>query len=567
MARYRWNPLPDPPAEPIRRLIEDGFPPLVARVLVQRGFDEPDSIDRLLNPRLADLPSPEVMAGLSRAVEIILDSIDRRRPIWVYGDYDVDGTTATSLLADFFRRVGYPISWFIPSRKEHGYGFHPALVDELADKGCGLIITVDTGITGHEACVRAKERGVAVIVTDHHEVGGGLPPADAVINPKQEGCRFGDGHLTGVGLAFFLAAGVRAALAERGDVHRSAVDIRSLLDLVALGTIADMAPITGINRPLVAAGLKSLAGEARAGIKALKSVAGMAGRAMEYGSVSFGLAPRLNAAGRLSDAGLVVKLLTTDDPAEARAISKTLDEHNARRQDIEEDITRRARQMVLDNPRASQLYTLVLAGEGWHEGVIGIVAGRILEEFYRPTVILSFSGDRGKGSARSVRGFDLHGALAACSETLIQFGGHPMAAGLTVERRRLLDFMTAFETHARSALRPLDLEPVLDIAGECDLSEIDERTAMRIEQLAPFGVGHAMPIFATRRVRVVYRSVVKERHLRLRLQSGNAVYTAMGWRMAERFGEIRDHIDVAFQMGLNVYQGRREVQLTIRDIS
>ncbi|MCL4232966.1 MAG: single-stranded-DNA-specific exonuclease RecJ [Deltaproteobacteria bacterium] len=566
MARPRWKILPAPPDALVRKLVEDGFPPLAATVLAQRGYSDPDAIADYLQPRLSSLPSPDALAGLGSASLLIADAIQSGRRICVYGDYDVDGTTATSLLVDFITRAGFPIEYLIPNRFESGYGFHAHLVEDLAARGIGLVITVDTGITGHEACARARKLGVRTIITDHHEIGDALPDADAIINPHQAGCEFGDHHLTGVGLAFFLAAGVRAELDRRGMARRDDLDLRPMLDLVALGTIADMAPVNGINRPLVSTGLRLLGEETRLGIKALKAAAGMAGKSMEYGSVSFGLAPRLNAAGRMAHAGEVVRLLTTEDPEIANAIAKDLDAENARRQQVEHAIHEQARKQVLANPHGDKLRSLVLAGENWHAGVIGIVAGRVLEEFYRPCIVIAFDGDVGKGSGRSVRGFDLHAALAACAPHLIQFGGHRMAAGLSVERARLFDFMSAFERYARANLRDEDLVPELDIVAECRIGDIDERTAARIEAMAPFGIGNPMPVFAARNVRVIDKRLMKEQHLRLRLADGAKVVTAMGWRMADRFGEIGDSADVAFQIGFNTWNGRRELQLTIKDI-
>ncbi len=566
MARPRWKTLPTPPDDVVRRLVEDGYPTLAAIVLAQRGYTDPEQIADYLQPRLASLPSADALSGLGAASTLIADAVTSGRPICVYGDYDVDGTTATSLLVDFFARAGFPIEYLIPNRFESGYGFHAHLVEDLAARGIGLVITVDTGITGHDACERARELGVQTIITDHHEIGDALPLADAIINPHQPGCEFGDHHLTGVGLAFFLAAGVRAELERRGLARRDDLDLRPLLDLVALGTIADMAPVNGINRPLVATGLRLLGEETRLGIKALKAAAGMAGKSMEYGSVSFGLAPRLNAAGRMAHAGEVVRLLTTSDPETATAIAKELDAENTRRQQVEHAIHEQARQKVVANPHADKLRTLVLAGENWHAGVIGIVAGRILEEFYRPSIVIAFDGDVGKGSGRSVRGFDLHAALASCAKHLIQFGGHRMAAGLTVARAKLFDFMTAFEQYARANLRDEDLVPELEIAAECRIGDLDERTAARIAAMAPFGIGNPMPVFATRGARVIDKRVMKEQHLRLRLADGAKVVTAMGWRMADRFGEIGDTADVAFQVGFNTWNGRRELQLTIKDI-
>ncbi|MCB9476747.1 MAG: single-stranded-DNA-specific exonuclease RecJ [Deltaproteobacteria bacterium] len=566
MPRRRWIELDAPPEADVRRLADAlDLSEIVAHVLAQRGLTDVDEADRFLHPKLADLPHPDGMVGMDAAVRVIVGAVERGETICVYGDYDVDGITATSLLLDFFRRIDQPAFYFVPDRVEHGYGFHPEVVDQIAARGAKLIITVDTGITAHEACAEAKRRGLAVVITDHHELPETLPDADAIINPHQPGCAFEVEQLTGVGLAFFLSAALRAELDKRGRVRRGSVDVRDFLDLAALGTIADMAPVTGANRALVAAGLERLTTAARTGVAALKEVAGIGNRPVDYYGASFTLNPRLNAAGRMANAAIAVELMTTDDPMLARRNAKEIDDRNAERQETENRILQAARRMVASNPHADKLRSLVLYGDDWHPGVIGIVASRIIEEFYRPTVVISMDGRVGKGSGRSIDGFNLFDALVACRHTLVQFGGHAFAAGLSVDRAKLPEFMTAFEKHARATLRDDDLQPRLKIAAVVDPASWDLRTAGQIVSMAPFGIGNPQPVFASKRAKVLYKTTLKEKHLKLRIEAGGQVISALGWRMGDRFDEVGEAIDIAYTVGISDFRGEREVQLTLKD--
>ncbi len=557
----------EPDANAIRLICDrTGLSRLAATVLANRGILDPREIEAFRNPRLADLPTFEIMAGIAEAVSVITDAVESGDPICVYGDYDADGVTATSVLLEFFQSAGHPVRYFTPDRADHGYGFHPEVVESLAAEGVRLIITVDLGISGHEACLTARRLGVKVVVTDHHEIAETLPDADAVVNPHLEHCGFHGEDLTGVGIAFFLAGALRAEFDQRKIASRADVDLKKLLDLVAIGSIADIAPVTGVNRSLIKTGLDVLSREDRPGIAALKKVGGISGRPVNYGNVAFNIAPRINAAGRMSSGATAVELFTTQDPAAAQSLAAELDAFNEKRKEIEGEIHKTARKMVMENPHLDKLKTLVLVGRGWNQGVIGIVAGRIQEEFYRPTIVISLDGDVGRGSGRSVSGFDLHEALTACSRHLTGFGGHRQAAGMTIRAEEIEPFMVAFETWARKKIKPEMTVKSIHLDAWCELADLDEQSVAQIDSFAPFGAGNPKPVFALKKVRVIFKSLIKDEHLKLRLAAGQAVVTAIGWRMAKRFKEVGDYVDVAFNVEMNEYRGTRNVQLIIVDI-
>jgi single-stranded-DNA-specific exonuclease len=542
--------------------------PLVARSLALRGFTEPEPSRVFLEAKLATLPHVEKLCGAEQAASKIADAMEQGTTICIYGDYDVDGVSSTALLIEFFRLVNYPVRYRIPSRMSEGYGFHEEAVNELAAEGVGMIITVDCGISGHEACLAAKKVGVSVIVTDHHEILDDLPHADAVVNPKQPGCGFAEEPLAGVGIAFFLAAAIRRELLRREKIDPKAVDIRSLLDLVTLGTVADVAPIIGVNRSLVSYGLTQISNGDRPGIEALKRVSKIEGRDVLCGHISFQLAPRINAAGRLGDASLGVQLLSGLDAGEVNRIAVELDKENTRRQGVEAEILEDARRQFFANENRDQLFTIVLAGKEWHPGVVGIVASRFQDEFYRPAILISFEGGTGigRGSARSVSGFNIFKAIAACSEHLEGFGGHKYAAGIQIREEKLVPFAIAFERYARGVMTPEMRIPTLSIDSECELDQIDEFLVAGLSRLAPFGVGNSEPVYLVRDAEVTFKKVVGKTHLKLRLRRKNDSLTTMAFGSGDLIDHIDNRIDIAFTVHINEYRGKKELQLIAKDI-
>ena len=540
--------------------------PLVAKALAQRGHTDTNQARAFLDARLADLPHPDALLGATQAAVRIADGMERGESICIYGDYDVDGITSTALLVELFSKLGYPARFRLPDRLDEGYGFHASVVQELAAEGINLIITVDCGISGHNACDAARELGVTIIITDHHELVGQLPDAFAIINPHQPGCGFSDQPLAGVGIAFFLAAAIRRELVARGRNGSEAVDLKESLDLVTLGTVADVAPVTGLNRILVNYGLNLISNSQRPGIMALKEVARITGNNVVCGHISFQLGPRINAAGRIGDAHLGVRLLTGQDPGEARRIALKLDQENQARQQIEAGILEQVRSQLLNNPRHESLHSIVLAGMDWHPGVIGIVASRIQEEFYRPTLLITFKSEIGRGSARSISGFDIFHAIQNCSEHLEGFGGHRYAAGIQIKPENLTAFAAAFEREARRSLDPKSLQPELNIVSECELDEIDARLIRDLRRLAPFGVGNPEPVFMTRDAQVTYKRVVGQKHLKMRLARKRDMITVMAFGRGDMVDQIGTRIDLAYTAHINEYQGNSELQLTVRDL-
>jgi single-stranded-DNA-specific exonuclease len=566
VVRKRWVLVESDPSV-VRRLQDElSVGAVTATLLAARGFDDPAAVGVFFDPRLADLPHPHTMAGAEAAAKRVAEAIERGEPIVVHGDYDADGVTASAVLLDFFRAVDYPIDYYIPHRVDHGYGFSAEGVAELASGGCKLLITVDCGINDHAAVAAAAAAGIAVIVTDHHEIDGGLPDAVAVLNPHQPSCGFHDQGLAGVGVAFFLMAAIRIELAKRGNMAAATFDLKSVLDLVALGTVADIVPLVGVNRILVTHGLTMIDRGERPGIAALKKVAGVRSPVRST-DIGFRLAPRINAAGRMGDAGIGVDLLTTRDPVEARAIAEKLHEENTNRQTVELGIFTQAKQMYDKVAGRERLRSIVLAHAGWHPGVIGIVASRMAEAYCRPTILISASGEVGQGSGRSIPDFNLHEAIGACAEMLEGYGGHAQAAGLQIRTERIMDFARCFDTFARGKLKPEDLTPRQRVDAWCDIDEINERMVEELDRLTPFGAGNPEPVLGARDVEVLNRQIVGRDHLKLRIPCRKGVLAVIAYGFGKLYDSIGSRVDLAFVPEFNYYGGVQHVQLRAKDIA
>ncbi len=542
-----------------------GLDPLAARVLAARGYRAADEAQAFLAARLEDLPDPASMKGMDAAVERLVRAIEGGERIACYGDYDVDGVTSTALLAGFVRAAGADAVTYVPHRLVEGYGLNVGAVEKLAREGVRLLVTLDCGITAASEVRAASALGVDAVVVDHHTVPVELPAAAAILNPHQAGCGYPSKDLAAVGVTFALLMALRRALRERGRFGpaRPEPNLKDALDLVALGTVADVVPLVGANRILVRWGLEALARSRRPGVRALKRVAGIAeGTPVTAGQVGFRLGPRINAAGRLDDAGRGVRLLLTAEPAEAEALAGELDRENQARQEIERRILEEATQDAVARVRAGAR-GLVLARDGWHAGVVGIVASRIAERFHRPAVLVAMAGDEGKGSGRSVEGFHLYDALAACAPHLARFGGHRHAAGVTVERARLDAFREAFEGHARDRLAEEDLVPRCRIDGWVAEEDVTDRAAADLARLGPFGAGHPEPVFALRGAATRARTVGADgAHLKLALGGLDAI----GFGMGDRLGACAGPLDAAFTIGFDEWDGARRLQLRLRDV-
>src|SRR5437870_12491353 len=474
-----------------------GVPAALGRVLWARGYRAQAEAERFLEPRFEHLPNPFELKGIEAAVSRLQRALLQGEPICVYGDYDVDGVTSTAMLVSVLRKLGGKVDFYVPHRLVEGYGLNADALSRLAARGTRLVVSADCGVTAVAEIDAAARLGLDVVGIDHDtsaQTAEALPRAVAILNPHQPGCAFPGRELAAVGVAFHLLLALRRRLREAGwFVGRQEPNLREQLDLVALGTIADVVPLTGPNRVLVHFGLRELARSARPGVLALKSVAQMAGE-VSCSDVGFKLGPRLNAAGRLADASVGVRLLLSEDLAEARGLAEQLDRANAERQELQARI---ADEAVHKAAELGDRRALVVSSAGWHVGVVGIVASRLVERFHRPALVLcEDEGGTSKGSGRSIEGFHLYDALASCAAHLTRFGGHRHAAGVTLRTSAVAQLAEALERVARERLAPDQLEPRLRIDSTVRADEIDLGLAAQLRRLAPFGAGNPEPVFA-----------------------------------------------------------------------
>lgn len=549
-----------------------GVSPIISHLLLNRGIRSLQEGKFFLFGTLRDLHDPFLLPDMEKAVERIWRGLEKNEHILIYGDYDVDGVTATSLLILFFRSLGKRVSYYIPYRLKEGYGLNADAIKAIRDKGVTLIITVDCGISSRQEIEYANSLGIDVIVTDHHEpptsneIGESLLPAYAVINPKRNDSRYPFPDLAGVGIAFKLAE----AIAEK-TVDSQLSTVNCYLDLVALGTIADLAPLTGENRILVREGLKLLEGTSNSGVLSLLEVSGLSGRTITAGNVGFMLAPRINAAGRLGRADMAVRLLTTEEKEEAKRLARYLDTQNKERQGIEEAISREARENIVEGGLAERSFIL-LSSPDWHQGVIGVVASRIAEEFYRPTVLISMDNNGvGKGSARSIPGLNIYKALSQCASFLDRFGGHKYAAGLTILGDRIKVFQEKMEEVIAKEIDPDGFVPKLRIDAEVRLSEVTMPLAEELNLLSPFGVANPEPTLILRGLKTTYPRLVGKNHLKMTVfpSSGGRGVEAVGFHMGEALPGIMENggtVDLAFFPQINEWGGKANLQLRLKDI-
>jgi single-stranded-DNA-specific exonuclease len=565
VTNYRWERRGGLEAGPTQQLAAAlGVSPLVATVLAQRGISGAEAGRLFLDSRLAAMPDPMGMKDMDRAVARLARAVRAQEPIAVHGDYDVDGITGTALLVEALRSFGATVDYFIPLRLKDGYGLSGEALKRAAAGGAKVAVSVDCGVSASGEALLARELGLDLIITDHHQPPETLPEALAVVNPCRKDCAFPAKNLSGVGVAFMLLVALRARLREEGHfADRAIPDLRQSLDLVALGTIADIVPLTGLNRILVKYGLEVLSRPGRPGLDALKTVAGV--DEVNCGAVGFRLAPRLNAAGRLQDAAQGVALLLEESLDRALETARHLDAVNRDRQMLEQQTLEQAVALVEGRLPAGRR-TIVLADEGWHPGVIGIVASRLVERYHRPTVLMALEKGVGKGSARSIRGFHLYQAFETCRSLLAGFGGHEYAAGLTIDGTRIEEFGAAFEETARCTLTEEQFEPKLFFDGEVLLEELTLEPVEELSRLAPFGAGNPQPQFVTRRVRALQPRVVGTSHLRFTARQGGYSTPCIAFGMADRAGELSGELDLLFAPQINEWQGRRSVQLQIKDL-
>jgi single-stranded-DNA-specific exonuclease len=563
--------------------------PALAQVCINRGIKTPEEVNAFLKPDLSNVSDPFDIQGMEGAVERITAAAKNNERILVYGDYDVDGLSATALIVQALKILGIECTYFIPHRIEHGYGFHHASINKAKQFGATLIITVDCGITSFETARLCAEKGIDVIITDHHEParqsppthpspsrgegkGGGesldflLPDALAVINPKISGSPSPLSNLSGAGVALKLVHALSM-------VHSSRLTVQEFFDLAALGTIADVVSLTVENRLMVREGLMLMENGTRLGLQALKKVSGIDGRGLTPKLLSFTLIPRMNAAGRVSDAHRVIDLLLTDSEDEAIQLASWLDQLNAERQRIEEEVHREA----LDQIQKKEIGpVIVLSSEKWHRGVIGIVASRITEKFYRPTCVISKEGDIARGSARSIPSLHLYKVLSECRGFLKSFGGHELAAGFELSAEHIDAFEACIIRTAQKSYNEKDLAPLLKIDAEVDFSEIHFGLTKEFEMLEPFGFGNPEPLLGSRGLEVIFPRIVKNNHLKMKLRQKNHALEAIGFDMATAYntlllnGEpdaaVSTTVDAVFTPFINEWEGARYLQLNLKAI-
>lgn len=551
------------------RALEQAFNlhPITARLLYQRGFCDADTAERFLNPTLANMHDPFLMKGMEAAVREVLLALDGGQRIVIHGDYDVDGTCSAALLVSFLRALGADVTYYIPSRFQDGYGVAPGTVRRLVEEGARLLITTDCGVTNVEAIKLARQLGMRVVVVDHHSPPDQLPPADAILNPLQAGCRFPFKELAAVGVAFNFVVALRKELRSRGIFkHVAEPDIREYLDLVALGTIADVVPLVDENRIFVRYGLKILAGRKRPGVAALLARVGGPDTEVNTQTVSFALAPRLNAAGRVGDASICVELLTTRSYQRALELAKNLDELNQQRRDLErsilDDALAQAEQQV---QRARKV--LLVAGVDWPGGVLGIVASRLCERYHRPAIMVGIEDGVAKGSARSIEGIDILNLLTHSKELLSSFGGHTAAAGLSFSVDVLDRLRDSLNQSADQVMAAAGLPtPELSLDGIVRLGDLDGRFIRDLDRLGPFGTGNAEPIFLAEHALASRARVVGEDHLRARFRDKTGAIDAIGFSLAELEPLLDSPVAIAFSPRYATFRGRSRLELHLKDI-
>jgi len=562
----RWESLPCDDAASASLAAALDIAPVVARLLCQRGFTDPERAFRFLNPSLDQLHDPMALAGMRVAVDRVLAAVANNERIAIHGDYDVDGITSTVILRRALELLGGDVVHFLPERLRDGYGLQPAAIERLHADGVRLVISVDCGIRGADAAKRARELGVDLIITDHHEPDVELPPALAVINPKRADCSYPDKHLAGVGVALKLVQ----ALCTRAN--REAW-LPGFVKVAAIGTLADVVPLVGENRVIAKVGLDLLSkGPHKVGLRALLDVSGLTGKTIDSYHIGFMVAPRVNAAGRMSTPDIAARLLLAVDEAmaqEVRELALRLDGENVKRQEEEAEILAAAKKIVTGDPDVGARSVLVVAGDHWHRGVIGIVASKLVDAFHRPAIVLSVEGDIAHGSCRSIPCFDMLGALERCAHLLTRFGGHRQAAGLALDPQRVREFRLAVNDVADETLGPDDLMPRLRIDADLGFRGITGSVAAGVASLAPFGAGNHKPVFAARGVEIIDGPrKLKERHLRMALKQDGRIFRAVAWRAAERHDSLTEHkasVDVAFSLDQNQYNGETFVELSIAD--
>ncbi len=563
---YKWVQDCDYDEEIVHDIAKElAVPPIMARILLNRHIDSFDKAYSFFRPDLENLHDPYLMKDMDKAVERLHQALLSGENILVYGDYDVDGVSSAALVyLVLSRMVGPKVSYYIPDRITEGYGLSDKGIREAAESSVSLIVTVDCGVTAIQEIQLAKELGMDTVVCDHHQPSEHLPPAVAILDPKLPDSNYPFDELAGVGVAFKLLQGLYSKL----DLPEAELD--EYLDLVAIGSCADIVPLIDENRILVRHGLDKINCNPRYGVRALLESSGLSNKEITAGLIVFVLAPRINAVGRLGDARRAVQLFSSQTLQQARALARELEKENRARRDIDELTFKEAQEIVETKLNPLDDKAFVLYKEDWHPGVIGIVASRIVEKFYRPTIMITVMDGVGKGSARSIANFNIYQAIKDCSHLLTGFGGHKYAAGLTIEEAKIPEFVESFKKAAMEYIGPEDLIPSIKIDGEIELAEFTPRFIRLLKLLGPFGPMNMRPIFMSRNLKILGEpNIVGQNHLKLKLEQDGAVLDAIGFNMGEYIDRIEKNngvIDCVYIVEENRWNGKTQIQLRLKDI-
>lgn len=532
---------------------------LLAKILLNRGIDTNEKIEKFLHPKIEYLYDPYLLCDMEKAINRIIDAINKKQKITVYGDYDVDGITSIAVLTKFLTELGVENTYYLPNRLDEGYGLNKSAIKTISENDTSLLITVDCGISANDEVEYANSIGLDVIITDHHECLKTLPNAVAVIDPKREDSEYPFKYLAGVGVTFKLIQ----AISIRLGLDRA--KYLKYLDIVCLGTVADIVPLVDENRVIVKFGLELIKQTKNQGLKALIKAAGY--DKIDSTAISFGLAPRINACGRMGEAQIALKLLLTNLENEAIQIADELNKINRERQSVERRIMEEAISLIKNN----ELYkdnVIILGNTDWHHGVIGIVASKITEMYYKPSILICFEGEEGKGSGRSIEGFDLHEALGGCSDSLIKYGGHEMAIGLSIESKKFDDFKKMLLEIAGQRITE-DMVATIKVDSEVTTKDISLDMVKSLELLEPYGEGNLPPVFIYKNIKVdSIRTLSEDKHLKLNVKDGNIIFDAIGFNMGELKDSIKmgDRVDILHYLEINKYNNTERVQLNIKDI-
>ena len=549
---------------------ELGVKPVISQILINRHIEDPDDAKRFLHPSLEDLHNPFLMKDVDRGVDRVIKAISTGERIVIYGDYDADGITSVVVLVKFLKSIHENITSYIPDRIKEGYGLNRDAIDRIKKDKVTLIITVDCGITDYEEVSYANSIGIDTIILDHHEVPEILPKAVAAINPHRTDCSFPFKHLAGVGIAFNFLIALRGKLRQSGFWNdKTYPNLKEYLDLVALGTIGDISPLIDENRIFARIGLDIINEGKRVGIRALREKSGLSLSNMDSTDASFKIIPRINAAGRVGSPEDAVKLLLTEDINEARGIAAMLDGYNRERQEIERSIFNEILQLIEDKSSSDKINSIVLASPEWHPGVIGIVASKLVDRYYRPTILISLKDGVGKGSGRSIAEFNLYDGLKnKCDSLLISYGGHRYAAGISIEEKNIEKLSHALDEAILEDLDVSELAPSTCIDAECNLREIDRDLISQIEMLAPFGNMNPEPVLCVKNIQVKSLTTVGNNHLRMRLNKNNINHDSI-WFSKGHFSDLltESRVNIAFTPHINNWNGMSNIQLKMKDVS